>query len=68
MRFGFLINEVFTGLRRNVTMTVAMIVTTAISLGCSAVACWCCAGRQSRHIYLDRVESQVFLTNDISAN
>ena len=33
MRFGFLINEVVTGLRRNVTMTVAMILTTAISIG-----------------------------------
>ena len=33
MRFGFLLNEVLTGLRRNVTMTVAMILTTAISIG-----------------------------------
>ena len=33
MRFGFLFNEVLTGLRRNVTMTVAMILTTAIALG-----------------------------------
>ena len=33
MRFGFLINEVLTGLRRNVTMTIAMILTTAISIG-----------------------------------
>lgn len=33
MRFGFLFNEVLTGLRRNVTMTVAMIITTAIAIG-----------------------------------
>jgi cell division transport system permease protein len=33
VRFGFLINEVLTGLRRNVTMTIAMILTTAISIG-----------------------------------
>ena len=33
MRFGFLLSEVWTGLRRNVTMTVAMILTTAISIG-----------------------------------
>ena len=33
MRFGFLLNEVLTGLRRNVTMTIAMILTTAISIG-----------------------------------
>ncbi|GAB2640860.1 permease-like cell division protein FtsX [Nocardia goodfellowii] len=32
MRLSFLFNEVFTGLRRNVTMTVAMILTTAVSL------------------------------------
>ena len=33
MRAGFLVNEVATGLRRNVTMTIAMILTTAISIG-----------------------------------
>ena len=33
VRFGFLLNEVWTGLRRNVTMTIAMILTTAISIG-----------------------------------
>ena len=33
MRFSFLFNEVLTGLRRNITMTVAMILTTAISIG-----------------------------------
>ncbi|MFC9894162.1 permease-like cell division protein FtsX [Nocardia sp. NPDC127579] len=32
MRLSFLFNEVFTGLRRNVTMTVAMVLTTAVSL------------------------------------
>ncbi|MGH3671836.1 MAG: permease-like cell division protein FtsX, partial [Pseudonocardiaceae bacterium] len=33
MRASFVFSEVATGLRRNVTMTVAMILTTAISLG-----------------------------------
>ncbi|QLY33051.1 permease-like cell division protein FtsX [Nocardia huaxiensis] len=32
MRAGFLFGEIFTGLRRNVTMTLAMILTTAVSL------------------------------------
>lgn len=69
MRFGFLLNEVLTGLRRNVTMTVAMILTTAISLGLFGGGLLVVRlADQSRHIYLDRVESQVFLTNDISAN
>ncbi|CAA0128558.1 Cell division protein FtsX [Mycolicibacterium vanbaalenii] len=69
MRFGFLINEVITGLRRNVTMTVAMILTTAISIGLLGGGLLVVRlADQSRDIYLDRVESQVFLTNDVSAN
>ncbi|MDV3126667.1 permease-like cell division protein FtsX [Mycobacterium sp. 21AC1] len=69
MRFGFLINEVLTGLRRNVTMTVAMILTTAISIGLFGGGLLVVRlADQSRDIYLDRVESQVFLTDDISAN
>ena len=69
MRFGFLINEVLTGLRRNVTMTIAMILTTAISIGLFGGGLLVIRlADQSRDIYLDRVESQVFLTNDVSAN
>lgn len=69
MRFGFLINEVFTGLRRNVTMTVAMILTTAISIGLFGGGLLVVRlADHSRNIYLDRVETQVFLTNDVSAN
>ncbi|MCX2715513.1 MULTISPECIES: permease-like cell division protein FtsX [unclassified Mycolicibacterium] len=69
MRFGFLINEVLTGFRRNVTMTVAMVLTTAISIGLFGGGLLVVRlADQSRAIYLDRVESQVFLTNDVSAN
>ncbi|MFC7672575.1 permease-like cell division protein FtsX [Mycolicibacterium sp. GCM10028919] len=69
MRFGFLINEVLTGLRRNVTMTVAMILTTAISIGLFGGGLLVVRlADSSRTIYLDRVESQVFLNNDVSAN
>ena len=69
MRFGFLINEVFTGLRRNVTMTVAMILTTAISIGLFGGGLLVIRlADHSREIYLDRVETQVFLNNDVSAN
>lgn len=69
MRFGFLLNEVLTGFRRNVTMTAAMILTTAISIalfggGLLVVR----LADNSREIYLDRVETQLFLTDDISAN
>jgi cell division transport system permease protein len=69
VRFGFLVNEVLAGLRRNVTMTAAMILTTAISLalfggGLLVVR----LADNSRAIYLDRVETQVFLTEDVSAS
>ncbi|HZA09416.1 permease-like cell division protein FtsX [Mycobacterium sp.] len=69
MRFGFLLNEVLTGLRRNITMTVAMILTTAISIGLFGGGLLVVRlADHSRNIYLDRVETQVFLDNDISAN
>ncbi|HTY30756.1 permease-like cell division protein FtsX [Mycobacterium sp.] len=69
MRFGFLLNEVLTGLRRNVTMTAAMILTTAISIGLFGGGLLVVRlADNSREIYLDRVETQVFLTEDISAN
>lgn len=69
MRFGFLFNEVVTGLRRNVTMTIAMILTTAISIGLFGGGLIVMRlADQSKNIYLDRVETQVFLTDDISAN
>jgi cell division transport system permease protein len=69
VRFGFLLNEVLTGLRRNVTMTVAMILTTAISIGLFGGGLLVLRlADHSKNIYLDRVETQVFLTNDISAN
>ncbi|KAA8962849.1 permease-like cell division protein FtsX [Mycobacterium sp.] len=69
MRLGFLFNEVLTGLRRNVTMTVAMIVTTAISIGLFGGGLLVVRlAEHSRTIYLDRVETQVFVTDDISAN
>jgi cell division transport system permease protein len=69
VRFGFLLNEVLTGLRRNVTMTIAMILTTAISIGLFGGGLLVVRlAEHSRTIYLARVETQVFLTNDISAN
>ncbi|HKI40742.1 MAG: permease-like cell division protein FtsX [Mycobacterium sp.] len=69
MRFGFLLNEVLTGLRRNVTMTAAMILTTAISIGLFGGGLLVVRlAEHSRAIYLDRVETQVFLTEDVSAN
>lgn len=50
-------------------MTIAMILTTAISIGLFGGGLLVVRlAENSRAIYLDRVESQVFLTNDVSAN
>jgi cell division transport system permease protein len=69
VRFGFLLNEVLTGLRRNVTMTIAMILTTAISIGLFGGGLLVVRlASNSREIYLDRVETQVYLDDNISAN
>ncbi|AWZ25834.1 ABC transporter permease [Rhodococcus pyridinivorans] len=68
MRASFLFSEVTAGLRRNLTMTIAMILTTAISLALFGAGLLVVqmAGKTER-IFLDRVEVQVFLTEDISS-
>ena len=69
MRSDFVAREVLTGLRRNVTMTVAMVLTTAISLG--LVGTGLLAVRtidRTEELYADRVEVQVALSADVSAN
>jgi cell division transport system permease protein len=67
MRSDFVAREVFTGLRRNVTMTIAMVLTTAISLG--LVGTGLLAVRtidRTEQLYSDRFEVQVTLTADAS--
>lgn len=67
MRADFVAREVFTGLRRNVTMTIAMVLTTAISLG--LVGTGLLAVRtidRTEQLYSDRFEVQVTLTADVS--
>ena len=68
MRASFIFSEVFRGLRRNITMTLAMILTTAISLamfggGLLAVQ----MANKTKEFFLDRVEVQIYLTDDVSA-
>ncbi|AEA23433.1 permease-like cell division protein FtsX [Pseudonocardia benzenivorans] len=68
MRSDFVRREVATGLRRNVTMTVAMVLTTAISLallGTGMLAVRTIDSTES--LYADRLEIQVALTQDVSA-
>jgi cell division transport system permease protein len=68
MRASFLFSEVTTGLRRNLTMTVAMILTTAISLALFGAGLLVVQmADKTQKIFLDRVEIQVFLTEDISS-
>ena len=57
MRVNFVLSEVATGLRRNLTMTVAMILTTAISLGLMGTGLLI-AGMISdmKEIYYDKVQ------------
>ncbi len=69
MRASFIMGEVWQGLRRNVTMTAAMILTTAISLamfggGLLVVQ----MADKSQEIFLDRVEMQVFLAPEVTAD
>ncbi|PXY32565.1 permease-like cell division protein FtsX [Prauserella muralis] len=69
MRASFVFSEVVTGLRRNVTMTIAMILTTAISLGMLGVGLLFVRTIDKMKVnYLDDVEVTVYLTEDISAN
>jgi cell division transport system permease protein len=67
MRANFVLSEVATGLRRNLTMTVAMILTTAISLGLMGTGLLI-AGMISemKEIYYDKVQVSIFLTDDVT--
>ncbi|WP_040791678.1 permease-like cell division protein FtsX [Nocardia paucivorans] len=67
MRASFLVGEVSEGLRRNVTMTIAMILTTAVSLtmlggGLLAVR----IADKTEKYFLDRLEVRLYLTEDVT--
>ncbi|MGH3766246.1 MAG: permease-like cell division protein FtsX [Pseudonocardiaceae bacterium] len=69
MRASFVLSEVATGLRRNVTMTVAMILTTAISLGLLGGGLLVVRTiDRMQQDYFQRVETVVYLSADVSAN
>lgn len=69
MRASFVLEEVVNGLRRNVTMTIAMILTTAISVGLlgGGLLVVRLIGKM-QNIYEDRVEVVLFLTSDVSGS
>ncbi|CAM3712837.1 MULTISPECIES: permease-like cell division protein FtsX [Tsukamurella] len=69
MRASFITSEVATGLRRNVSMTIAMILTTAISLGMFGGGLLVVRmADKSQDIFLQRVEIQVFVDDKVAAD
>ena len=65
MRLKFILSEVAIGLRRNMTMTIAMILTTAISLGLLGTGLL--IARQintMKEIYYDKVQVSIFIRED----
>src|SRR5439155_6466392 len=67
MRANFVLTEVTTGLRRNLTMTVAMIITTAISLGFFGAGLL--VARQigeMKTLYYDKLEVSIYLQDTIT--
>lgn len=62
MRLNFILSEVWTGFRRNLTMTLAMILTTAVTLGMLGGGLLVIQmADKSQKIFLDRVEMQFFI-------
>lgn len=68
MKLGFIFREATKGLGRNLTMTIAMIITTAIAVGLVVAGIMVTnLTKDTKEIYLDRVEVMVQLNEDISA-
>lgn len=69
MRASFVFSEVINGLRRNITMTIAMILTTAISLGLLGGGLLIVRTiDKMQNNFLSQLQVSVNLTDDISAN
>ncbi|GAC56325.1 cell division protein FtsX [Gordonia hirsuta DSM 44140 = NBRC 16056] len=67
MRLNFILSEVWTGFRRNLTMTLAMILTTAVTLGMLGGGLLVIQmADKSQKIFLDRVEMQFFITDAVT--
>jgi cell division transport system permease protein len=67
MRVNFVLSEVATGLRRNLTMTIAMVLTTAICLGLAGTGLL--ITRMITHmkeIYYDKVQVSIFLADNVT--
>ncbi|RNE48716.1 permease-like cell division protein FtsX [Corynebacterium alimapuense] len=68
MKLGFVLREALRGLTRNFTMTIALVITTAISLALLATGFLVTQMTEdTKDIYLDRVEVMVQFTEEVSA-
>lgn len=68
MKLGFIFREAFRGLGRNITMTIALVITTALSLGLLATGFLVAkVTEETKQIYLDRVEVMIQFDEDTSA-
>ncbi len=68
MRMNFVFAEVAAGLRRNLTMTIAMIMTTAISLGFFGAGLLVANQiGEMKELYYDKLEVSIYLKDDINA-
>lgn len=68
MNWNFIFREGFKGLGRNLTMTIALVITTALSLALVGTGLLISrATADTKELYLDRVEVMVELDEDISA-
>lgn len=69
MKFGFVLKEAVRGLGRNITMTIALVITTAISLALLTTGFLVTKmTADTKDIYLDRVEVMVQFNEETSAN
>ncbi|WP_080796078.1 permease-like cell division protein FtsX [Corynebacterium pacaense] len=69
MSIGYVLREAVRGMGRNLTMTIALVITTAISLALLATGFLVTnMTERTKDIYLDRVEVMIQLDEDTSAN
>ncbi|MEX3564573.1 permease-like cell division protein FtsX [Corynebacterium phoceense] len=69
MRLGYVLREAFRGLGRNLTMTIALVITTAISVGLLVAGVLVTQMTEdTKDIYLEKVEVMVQLDESTSAN
>ncbi|MFZ9309088.1 MAG: permease-like cell division protein FtsX [Candidatus Nanopelagicales bacterium] len=67
MKFRYLLREVMTGLRRNITLTLAVMITVAVSLSLFGSSLLVRAQVQEmKDFWYDKVEVSIFLCGDIS--